>query len=174
MTRVVKALLALHAVLAWLALQAVFVYVELMWRAVAGRDEVRTLLTTHLDQFRVLRHVQAALWVVTAAAFVRWMGHRVPYARWQMREVWNASNPRQRWWWTLLLATGTTDVTARGLASWSGGPLDLGPAMWALVIGQLLTAVAAVVGIAVVLGVDARQDAAVRPPPAARRAHENR
>jgi hypothetical protein len=38
--------------------------------------------------------------------------------------------------------------------------LDLGPAMQALVVGQLLSAAAAVLGITVVLGVDARQEEA--------------
>ena len=71
LTLVVTTLLALHVILAWLALQAVFV--ELMWRVVAGRDEPRPLLATHVDQFRVLRLVQAGLWLVTAAA-IRWVG----------------------------------------------------------------------------------------------------
>jgi hypothetical protein len=38
--------------------------------------------------------------------------------------------------------------------------LDLGPAMQALIAGQLLTAAAAAVGIAVVHGVDGRQEEA--------------
>lgn len=203
MMLVVTALLALHAILAWLALQAVFVFVELMWRAVAGRDELRPLLATHVDQFHVLRLVQAGLWLATAAAFIRWVGRAqrnlpalsatgLPYAPRQamtaflvpapnlirplavLRGLWNASDPclpagaawraarmpaRVLWWWVLLVAALAADVT-RGLALCSGGPLNFGPAMRVLVAGQLLAIAAAVVGIAVVLGVDTRQEAA--------------
>jgi hypothetical protein len=204
LTLVVTALLALHVILAWLALQAVVVFVDLMWRTVAGREELRPLLATHVNQFRVLRLVQAALWLVTAAAFTRWVGRAqrnlpalgatgLPYAPRQamaaflvpgpnlirplavLRGLWNASDPhhpagaawrqartpaRVLWWWTLLVAALAADVTARGLALRSGGPLDFGPAMGVLVVGQLLAVAAAVVGIAVVLGVDSRQEAA--------------
>jgi hypothetical protein len=218
MTLVVTALLALHAILAWLALQAIFVFVELMWRAVAGRDELRPLLAAHLDQFRVLRLIQAGLWLVTAAAFVRWVGCAqrnlpalgatgLPYAPAKamvaflvpgpnvvrppavLSELWNARDARHpageaaraartparvRWWWALLLAAGPADVAARGLALWSGGALDLGPAMRVLVVGQLLAIAAAVVGIAVVLGVDARQEAAAWRRAPGESAHEDR
>jgi len=204
LTLVVTVLLAIHVLLAWLALQAVFVFIEMMWRAVAGRDELRPLLATHLDQFRLLRLGQAVLWLATAAAFIRWVGRaqrNLPalgasgfrYAPRQamaaflvpgpnlvrppavLRELWNASDPRYPagttwragrtparvgWWWALLVAAAVAEATARGLALWSGGPLDLGPAMRVLVVGQLLVAAAAVLGITVVLGVDRRQEAA--------------
>jgi hypothetical protein len=203
LTLVVTALLALHVVLAWLALQATFVFVELMWRAVAGLDELRPLLATHVDQFRVLRLVQAGLWLVTAWAFIRWVdrAHRnlpavgvtdLPDARGLpaafllpgpnlirpvavLGRLWNASDPRHPagaawrqaptparvvWWWALLVAALTTDVTARALAFRSGGPLDFGLAMRVLVVAQLLAVAAAIVGIAVVLGVDRRQEGA--------------
>jgi hypothetical protein len=204
LTLVVAALLALHAILAWLALQAVFVFVELTWRAVAGREELRLLLAAHLDQFRLLRLAQAGLGLVTAAAFIRWVGRAqgnlpalgatgLPYAPWQamaaflvpgpnlvrppavLRELWNASDPRHpagaawreaptparvRWWWALFVAAAAADVTARGLALWSGSPLDLGPSMRVLVAGQLLALAGAVVGITLVLGVDSRQEQA--------------
>jgi uncharacterized protein DUF4328 len=204
LTLVVTVLLGLHALLAWFALQATFVFVEMMWRAVAGREELRPLLAAHVDQFRVLRLVQGALWLVTAAAFIWWVGRAqrnlpalgatgLPYAPRQamaaflvpganlirplavLRGLWNASDPRHPagaawrqarmpapvlWWWALLVAAVAADVTARGLAFWSGGPLDLGPAMRVLVAAQLLAIAAAVVGIVVVLGVDSRQEAA--------------
>jgi hypothetical protein len=204
LTLLVVALLVLHVVLAWLALQAVFIFVETTWRAVAGRDELRPLLAAHVRQFRGLRLVQAALWLATAAAFIRWVGRaarnlpalgvtgasyppghamaaflvpgrnlvRPPAV---VRELWNASDPRQppgsawrhaptparvRWWWALLVGALAADLGARALAFWSGGILDFGPAMRLLVVAQLLTGTAAVVGIAVVLGIDARQDEA--------------
>lgn len=200
-TLVVMALLALHVVLALVALQAAFVFVELAWRIVAGRDELRPLLATHLDQFRTLREVQAALWIVTTVAFVGWVGRaqgnlaalgatglrhspRQAIAAFLvpgpnvvrpvavLRELWNASDPsptpstrrsapaRVRWWWGLLLAAVAAEGAARGLALRSGMALDLGPAMQALIAGQLLTAAAAAVGIAVVNGVDGRQEEA--------------
>jgi hypothetical protein len=200
-TLVVMALLALHVVLALVALQAAFVFVELAWRIVAGRDELRPLLATHLDQFRTLRAVQAALWIVTTVAFVGWVGRaqgnlaalgatglrhspRQAMAAFLVpgpnvvrpvavvRELWNASDPsrapstRRRaparvcWWWGLLLAAVAAEGAARGLALRSGMALDLGPAMQALIAGQLLTAAAAAVGIAVVHGVDGRQEEA--------------
>jgi hypothetical protein len=140
---VVVALLALHALLAWLALQAVFIVVEVMWRVVAGREELRPLLSAHVDQFHTLRWLQGALWVVTAAVFVRWGGRAV--------------HRRVVWWWVLLVAAVASEAAARILAVWSGGPLDFGPAMAVLAVGQLLTIAAAVVGIALVLGADTRQ-----------------
>jgi Domain of unknown function (DUF4328) len=205
-TLVVAALLALHVLLAWLALQAVFVVVEITWRVVAGREELRPLLATHIDQFRTLRWLQGALWVVTAAVFVRWVGRALqslqplvatglPYAPRQavmaflvpgpnlvrpigvVGGIWNASNPRRPagavgrqagaparvvWWWALLVAAVAAEAVARILAVWSGDPLDFGPAMAVLAVGQVLTIAAAVVAIAIVLGVDTRQAARAR------------
>jgi hypothetical protein len=67
---------------------------------------------------------------------------------------------RVRWWWGLLLATVAADGAARALALRTGMALDLGPVLQAVIVGQLLAAAAAVVGISVVHGVDARQEAA--------------
>ena len=199
-TLVVMALLALHVVLALVAVQAAFAFVELAWRVVAGRDELRPLLVTHLHQFRTLRAVQAVLWVVTAVAFVGWVGRaqgnlaalgatgvrrsaRQAMAAFLvpglnvvrplavLRELWNGSGPtasaarrgapaRVRWWWGLLLATVAADGAARALALRAGMALDLGPVMQAVIVGQLLAAAAAVLGISVVHGVDGRQEAA--------------
>lgn len=206
LTLVVVALLATHVVLACVALQAAFVFVELAWLTVADQEGYRALLASHLAQFRTLRAAQAVLWLAAAVAFVRWVGRaqaNLPalgsiafrYAPRQamiaflvpgpnlvrplavLRELWTASDPRDpagmtrraadtparvRWWWGLLLAAAVGEATARGLALRPGLALDLGPAMQALILGQLLAAAAAVVGIAVVLGVDSRQDAAAR------------
>jgi hypothetical protein len=203
LTLTVVVLLALHVVVAWLTLQAALLFVEILWRFVAGQEGLRPLLASHLAQLRVLRTVHAALWLATAVAFVRWVGRAhgnlpalgaagLRYAPRQamaaflvpglnlvrppavLREVWSASDPRQPagsgwratpaparlwWWWALAVAALAADVAARLLAAWSGGPLDLGPAMRALVAAQLLTAAAAVVAIALVLGVDGRQEA---------------
>jgi hypothetical protein len=149
-TLAIAVLLALHVLLAWLALQAVFVVVEVMWRVVAGREELRPLLSAHVDQFHTLRWLQGVLWVVTGVVFVGWVGRAV-----QRRVV---------WWWVLLVAAVVSEAAARILAVWSGGPLDFGPAMAVLAVGQLLTIAAAVVGIALVLGADTRQAARARDP----------
>lgn len=204
LTLLVVALLAVHVGLAWLALQAAFVFVELVWRAVAGRDDLPALLATHVAQFRTLRLVQAGCWLLTLVVFVRWVGRAhgnlpalgaagLTYAPRQamvaflipganlvrplavMREMWNAGDPRHRagatwrtagtpprvrWWWIVLLGAVVAELTARGLALRAGGALDLGPAMQAVVVAQILTAAAAILGIAVVLGIDGRQEAA--------------
>lgn len=200
-TLAVMALLAIHVILALIALQAAFLFVELAWRVLAGRDELRALLATHLAQFRTLRAVQAAFWIITALAFVGWVGRaqgnlatlggagvrrspRQAVAAFLIpgvnlvrplavvRELWSASDPapvpvtggrapaRVRWWWGLLLGAVAADGMARGLALRSGVALDLGPAMQALIVGQILAIAAAVVGITVVHGVDARQEEA--------------
>jgi hypothetical protein len=92
-----------------------------------------------------------------------------------LRELWNASDPRSpagmtwraaplparlRWWWGLLLCALTLEAMVRGLTLYSGLVLDLGRATQVLLVGQLLTAATAVLGIAFVLGVDNRQEAA--------------
>jgi hypothetical protein len=167
LTLVVITLLAAHAVLAWVALHATFVFVELAWRAVASRDDYRGLLAAHLSQFELLRAGQLALWLSTIAlvAFVGWIGRAQGHLpilgatgfRYALPQAMRVS---VRWWWGLLLAAVSLETVARGLAIRSGRSLDLGLAMQALVIGQLVTIAAAVVGVAVVLGIDARQDAA--------------
>lgn len=204
MTLLVVALLAAHVVLAWLVMQGALVFIELAWRTVAARADYRALLATHLAQFRVLRAIQLALWLVTAAAFVRWVGQAqtnlpmlgatgiryaprvamraflVPGYRLErpvaaLRELWNASDPRYpagdtwrgaptparvRWWWALLLCALLAEMVVGALSFRSGHALDLSSAHQVLLLGQLITAAAAVLGIALVLGVDNRQEAA--------------
>lgn len=187
-----------------MALHAIFVFVELSWRVVVGRDDYRALLIAHLGQFEVLRSVQLALWLVTTAAFVQWVGRvhanlsklgaaglwyaprdavtafLVPGVNlvrpvMVLRELWIVSDALARssipsrtapaplrvwWWWGLLVGTLATEAIGAGLALHSGRTLDLGPAMLALVAGQLLGGAAAVVAIAMVLGIDSRQSTA--------------
>jgi hypothetical protein len=204
MTLLVVALLAAHVVLAWLVVQAVFLFVELAWRSLAGRADYRALLASHVGQFRTLRTIQLVLWLATAAAFVRWVGRAqanlpilgatalqhsgreamrafiVPgYSLGRplavLRELWNASDPRYptgmtwraasvparvRWWWALLLSAVAIELTVRGLSVRSGLAVDLGPMTQLLLLGELVSALAAVLGITIVLGVDNRQEAA--------------
>jgi hypothetical protein len=92
-----------------------------------------------------------------------------------LREIWNVSDAlarsitpsctapaplRVRWWWGLVVSTLAVEAIGAGLALRSGQALDLGPAMQALVVGQLLGGAAAIVAIAVVLGIDSRQSTA--------------
>lgn len=201
LTLAVVGCLVLHLVLAWLALGAAFVFVELVWRALAGKADYRPLLAAHLGQLAVLRTAQGVLWAGTAVVFLRWVGRAhgnllalgatgLRYAPRDamrtlllpgamllrpLRELWNASDPRlpaggawsaQRmparvaWWWAGLLAALALEAASRVLALASGRALDLGPAMLALVLGQVATIITAVLGIAVVLGIDARQEEA--------------
>lgn len=204
-TLIVAGLLAVHVVLALIALQAAWAFVELLWRTVAaGGDEFRPLLAAHLRQFRTLRVVQALLWILTAIAFLRWLararGNLAALGATGLRysprqavaaflvpgpnlvrppvvvgELWHASAARPPadmsarstrvparvcWWWGLLLATVAADGTARAWSLRSGLVFDLGPGAQALIVGQLLAAAAAILGIVIVWGVDARQDAA--------------
>lgn len=74
LTLLVVALLTGHIVLAWLVVQAVFVFVEITWRVAGGRTEYRALLATLALQFRMLHGIQLGLQLATAAVFVWWVG----------------------------------------------------------------------------------------------------
>lgn len=73
------ALLALDALLAWLALQATFIFVEMVWRGATGRHAWHPLVAAHVRQFEILRAVQIGAWLLTALAFVGWL-HRAQTA----------------------------------------------------------------------------------------------
>lgn len=75
LTLVLVALLVLDAVLAWLALQATFIFVEMVWRGAIRRHAWHPLIAAHVRQFEILRAVQASAWLLTALAFVGWL-HR--------------------------------------------------------------------------------------------------
>jgi hypothetical protein len=168
------ALLLTHIALALLALQAVFVFVEMAWRVVAGHDEVRALLAAHQRQFRALRLIQGVLWLLTAGVLAAWIGRTraalsprggesrlrsgstPASARPIRRPRAGRASARRAWWWSSLVAAAAADSAARLLALASGGPLDLGLAMQLLLAALLLSVAAACVGIAVVLEVDHR------------------
>ena len=64
------ALLAIDITLAWIALQAGLVFVELIWRIAAARADFGDLIVAHWSQFRTLRWLQGLAWVATAALFL--------------------------------------------------------------------------------------------------------
>jgi hypothetical protein len=150
LTVLTTGLLALHVVLAWLALQAALIFIELAWRSVAGREDYRALLVAHVVQFRTLRAIQQALWLATAVAFIRWAarangdvsalgttdlrysprtvvtaflvpGGNLVKPLLVVRELWNAADPR--------LAAGATWHAA-------GTPVRVGW-WWALLLAAL-------------------------------------
>ena len=85
--RVVIGLSLLDALLGWLAHQAGFVFLELVWRSVAGHENWRPLIEAHARQFNWLRAVEAVAWLATMTAFVYWWRHTpdVPAARLPLR-----------------------------------------------------------------------------------------
>lgn len=73
LTRGLVPLLALHVVLAWALLGGLVLLVERLWLRVAGYAQPGFLLADHVAQLDTLRLIQAALWVVTAVAFLAWV-----------------------------------------------------------------------------------------------------
>jgi len=142
------ALLAIDIVLAWIALQAGLVFVELIWRAAAARADFGDLIVAHSRQFHTLRWLQGLTWVATAVLFLAWFAHIGGGLR------------QAAWRWALLLAAVAADLTARALTMRAGSTLDLGHAMLVLMGGQVLAIAAVAVAITMVLTVDARHQAA--------------
>lgn len=66
-------LLILDVGLAWVAVQAGFNFVHLVWLALAHRLPPELGLDTFGRQFAVLRMVQGGAWVLTAVVFLRWV-----------------------------------------------------------------------------------------------------
>ncbi len=67
------ALLVVDMGLAWVALQAGFLFIELVWRALAAPTDYGALLQAHVSQFRGLRVAQAVGWGASAVVFLRWL-----------------------------------------------------------------------------------------------------
>jgi hypothetical protein len=160
---VLVALLGLDIVLSWLALQAGLVFVNLLWHA-AGGYQVRNLLEAHASQFAALRAVQLAAWLVTTAVLVAWLC-RLP-AR---RDGQGARRPEYAPRMGIMVVLGglsgvafAADLLARLLAFRSATPLDLGPTLQLLILGQAVAIAAAALGIAAILGVDRRHGEAAR------------
>lgn len=165
--RLLIALSIADAVLAWLAIQSSFVFLEIVWRALAGPENWRPLVDAHARQFAWLRTLQAVAWLATAATFVAWLrrvrarltaqgrlvGEASPVRPWRlMLETWRAAVPARAatrvppllgWWWTLAWAALGVEAWAVVRLLASGTPLELGRGlMLVLLAGGLEISVA--------------------------------
>ena len=153
--RVVIGLSLLDALLGWLALQAGFVFLELVWRSVAGHENWRPLIEAHARQFNWLRAVEAVAWLATMTAFVYWWRHTpdVPAARLPLRLA---------WWWALVCGVVGMEAWALLRLLVAGTSLELGRGLMLVLLASVLEIALAVLTVFVVIGV---QDALT--PPAA-------
>jgi hypothetical protein len=186
--RLLIGLVLLDAALAWLAIQASFVFLELVWRAVAARDNWRPLVEAHARQFTWLRAVEVIAWLATAAVFVQWLRRirtslmatgRLVDGAWRMRpwhpmvQTWRAAvrgagakrvPALLGWWWTLLWAVIGVEAWALVRLLVAGSPLELGRGLMLVVVASGLELALAVLTIFVVV---ALQDGLAAPPPSA-------
>jgi Domain of unknown function (DUF4328) len=174
--RLLVVLLLVDAVLGWLALQASFVFLELVWRALAGREDWRPLLESHVRQFGVLRAIDAAALAVTVAAFVAWLKAVRAVLRRDGRlaapasgvrplrtmvQTWRALMPGAGsrapallgWWWVVFLATVAAKIAAAARLLAAGSPVDLGTGLQLTIIGAALQIALAVLTIFVVVAI---------------------
>jgi len=79
-------LLLLDMGLAWMVTQAAYVYVDIVWHALASKVFPGITLAEHSRQFRLLRLAQVAAWLVTAILFTAWL-YRVDQNLWQLGET---------------------------------------------------------------------------------------
>jgi hypothetical protein len=187
LVRLLIFLLIADAALAALAIQGTFVFLEIVWRALAGPDDWRPLVEAHARQFTTLRALEAVAWLTTAALFVAWVRRaRALLARegrlvdgasavrpWRlMVEMWHAAVPRRAalrvppllgWWWALVWTAlgvevwGLVRLVAAGLA------LELGRGLMLVLLASGLEIAAAVLTVFVVIAI---QDGLTGPPEA--------
>ena len=182
--RLLIALLLLDTVLAWMAMQASFVLLELVWRAVAAEENWRPLIEAHARQFTWLRTLEAAAWLATAALFVGWMRRirksliaagRLSGGASALRplrltaQMWRAVvggggarvSPRLGWWWALLCAVAGVEAWALVRLVVAGTPLELGRGLMLVVVASALEIALAVLTVFVVVAI---QDGLAAPP----------
>lgn len=177
LARLLIALLVADAGLAWLAIQASLVFLELVWRALAGSEDWRPLLEAHARQFTRLRLLEAAAWLATAAVFVAWLRRvRARLARdgrlvggaspvrplRLMLETWRACLPRRATarvpalpgsWWLLVCAAVGAEAWALVRLLAAGTPLELGRGLMLVLLASALEIAAAVVTVFVVIAI---------------------
>jgi hypothetical protein len=187
--RVLIALLLLDAILGWLAIQGSFVFLELVWRAVAGRENWRPLLDAHARQLTWLRAVEATAWLATIAVFVFWLrrvraslisgGPRVEHVSamrpWRLLlQTWRAAvrgpavsrvPPLLGWWWALLWTVVGVEMWALVRLVAAGTPLELGRGLMLVLVASALEIALAVLTVFVVVAI---QDGLARPPASSR------
>lgn len=183
-------LLLVDAALAWLAIQATFVLFEILWRAVAGRENWLPLVEAHAHQFTRLRIVEVVAWMATTAVFVWWVRRlrtglmpaephgngASPLCLWQWMTqlsrpavpgaAASGTPPLLAWWWALLC--GVVGVEAWALVRYvaTGTPFELGRGLMLVVVASALEIALAVVTIFLVVAIQrgfAPPSAASRP-----------
>lgn len=175
--RLLIALLLLDTVLAWLAMQASFVFVELVWWAVAGQENWRPLIEAHARQFTWLRALEATAWLTTAAVFVDWLRRvrtsltatgqlpggvsaprpwRLVVQTWRaaVRDADTSRVPRRLgWWWALLWAAVGAEAWALVRLPADGTALELGRGLMLVVVASALEIALAVLTVFVVVAI---------------------
>jgi hypothetical protein len=170
-------LLLADAVLAWLALQGAFVFLEIVWRALARTADWRPLVETHARQFSGLRSLEGVVWLATACVFAAWIrsarstlarGGRLVGGGSAMRplrvmvETWRAAArqpaaarvPSLLGWWSGLVCIALA-VEAWALARLlaAGTALDLGRGLMLVMVASVLEIGVAVLTIFTVLAI---------------------
>jgi hypothetical protein len=165
---VVTLLLALDIVVAWMVIQGAHTHLGMVWHGLAGESLAPGAVETHGRQFLVLRRVQIATWIGTAAAFLVWLRRVRGTAR-----ALGAPEPgliRSGALGAFVLPGLTVGAAlghglAAGLAADPLRPLDLGGPMQLLVLAELLEIAAAAVAILLIRRVTGRLEDLRRAPP---------
>jgi hypothetical protein len=161
-------LLATDVVLSWMVIQGAYIYLGMVWHGLAKEFLPGTSLADHARQFRILRYLQGAVWLLTAILSAVWL-HRVRRNRRALdgEHAGGQGGALLAWCWALLLTAFGAELVAALLAG--GARLDLGGPMQMLILAQCLEIAGAVVGIVLVRRVTRRfeavREACVRPEP---------
>jgi hypothetical protein len=152
-------LLATDAVLSWMVIQGVYIYLGMVWHGLAREFLPGTSLAEHARQFRILRYLQAAIWLLTAILAALWF-HRVRRNRRALDGTHSGAHggPALAWCFALLLTAFGAELVAALLAG--GARLDLGGPMQTLILAQCLEIAGAVVGMVQVRRTTRRLEAA--------------
>jgi hypothetical protein len=186
--RILLGLLLADALLGWMAVQASFVFLELVWRAAAGRENWAPLLMAHVRQFAILRAADAVALGATVVVFAAWLrgvrgalastGRLVAAASGvrplrMMLETWRAAVPGAAtgrapalvlWWWAVVLATLVAKGWAAARLLATGAPVDLGRGLALTILGGGLQIALAVLTIFVVVTLQGGAPAGRRTP----------
>ena len=114
-------LLATDVVLSWMVIQGAYIYLGMVWHGLAREFLPSTSLAEHARQFRILRHLQGVVWLLTAILSAVWF-HRVRRDR---RALAGAHSDGQgeaglAWCWALLLTAFGAQLVAALLAGAPG------------------------------------------------------
>jgi hypothetical protein len=142
-------LLAADVVLSWMVIQGAYIYLGMVWHGLAREFLPGTSLAEHARQFRILRYLQGAVWLLTVMLSAVWL-LRVRRSRRALdgEHAGAQGGTRLAWCWALLLTAFGAELVATLLAG--GARLDLGGPMQTLILAQCLEIAAAVVGIVLV------------------------